>query len=143
MRPFPRSNGASWNLTRPTIEFRPGRCYKMGPLKRRTGKSTTWVAALVALFLVFVLPACWSGAMQRAWAERGQAPSSSNTNEEREERDHCEEREAARIAAPPEAAPPRIDEIDPPRAVVHHTHTTVASVAPKQHPSRFSERRLR
>ncbi len=110
---------------------------------RSSGKYITWVAALLSLFLVFVLPGCWSGAMQRAWAERGQPPSSSNTNEEREEREHGEEHEAARIAAPPpNADPPRVGAIDVSIPVVPHSATIVASVAPKPHPSQFSERIL-
>ena len=97
----------------------------------------------MALFLVFVLPACWSGAMQRAWAERGQPPSTSNTNEEREERDHCEEHEAVRISSPPQARPPLRLEVAARIAAVHYTLAIAQSVAPKLHPSVFSERRLR
>lgn len=48
------------------------------------------VAALVAVFMVFVLPACWFGALERASRLGTLAPSSSNSNEEREEHEEHE-----------------------------------------------------
>jgi hypothetical protein len=111
-------------------------------LKRPSGKAVTWVSALLALFLVFVLPACSSGAKQRAFAERG-LPLSTSSNEEREERDHCEEHKAACEASLPESDLPHYAEIETAHVVVHRAPTLVASVAAKLHPSRFSERSLR
>ena len=109
---------------------------------RRTG-NLAWIAAALSLFLVFVLPACWSGALTRAWVELGQGPSSNNTNEEREEREHSEEGDAARLSTrPPAEASAKIAE-GPRAAPPRQLPVRLASVAPKLHPSRFSERRLR
>lgn len=107
-----------------------------------TGRSLTWVAALLSLFLVFMLPACCSGAMTRAWTELGQGPHSNNTNEERDEHAQTEASEEARMAARPDFDPPsRV--VDAPRITpAYHGKTLVASVAPSLHPSRFSERSL-
>jgi hypothetical protein len=42
------------------------------------------VGALLALFMVFVLPACWFGMMSQARAQGLPPPSSANNNEEHE-----------------------------------------------------------
>lgn len=111
-------------------------------MRRPPGNSSTWIAAVLSLFLVFVLPICWSGAMTRAFADRAQGPSNSNSNEEREEREQGEEITAARPAAqPPTEATLLV--VETPRPLAHHDEEILASVAPKLHPSRFSERRLR
>lgn len=62
--------------------------------------------------MVFVLPACWSGALILAQQQGTAAPSTSNSNEEREEHEEREvdERNAAhRRATPP--PPPRVREL--------------------------------
>lgn len=97
---------------------------------------------MLSLFLVFVLPICWSGAMTRAFADRAQSPSNSNSNEEREEREQGEEITAARPAAQPPTEAPLVI-VAARRTLAHHEEAILASVAPKLHPSRFSERRLR
>ena len=48
------------------------------------------IATLVAVFMVFVLPACWFGALERANRLGTLAPSTSNSNEEREEHQPAE-----------------------------------------------------
>jgi hypothetical protein len=112
-------------------------------LIRRIGTPSTWIAALVSLFLVFVLPACVAAAMTQARAGLGQgATNSNNSNEEREEREHAEESTAARSAAPPKPEAPSRTVVAPPIAV-RRGDKVFASVAPKPHPSLFSERRLR
>ena len=106
------------------------------------GTRTTWVAALLSLFLVLVLPACVTGALVRAKAVPGQTSSNGNTNEEREERDSVEEIEVVRRASrPPD------DLVSPPPSEVSYLATpppkeVVAKLAPIPHPSRYSERRL-
>lgn len=117
-------------------------CYKGPFVSGGTGRSLTWIAALLSLFLVFVLPACWSGAMTRAWTERGQGPQSNNTNEEREERELAEESDEARMAARPDPTPATHVAELPRVAPVFYGRTLVASVAAKPHPLRFSERSL-
>ena len=64
---------------------------------------SAWIGALLALFMVFVLPACWFGALARAQELGMAAPSSSNNNEEREEH---EEREIATRDAQGNRPPP-------------------------------------
>lgn len=49
-----------------------------------------WIGALVALYLVVLFPACWSGAQIRAKQLGLAGPSSSNNNEEREEHEQHE-----------------------------------------------------
>lgn len=46
---------------------------------------TAWISAFVALFMVFILPACWSGLLAQARAQGLPPPSAANNNEEREE----------------------------------------------------------
>ncbi len=107
----------------------------------RTG---TWVAALLSLFLVFVLPACATGLMMRAWIDQGGPGSSnSNTNEEREEREGGEEVEAVRRLTRPPPAPRSQHAADGRSCVVALPvpGVLVAQLAPIPHPSRFSERR--
>jgi hypothetical protein len=103
-----------------------------------------WLSALLALFMVLVLPACWYGALARAQSLGIAAPSSSNNNEERDEH---EEREIEVADAAGQRPPVPRPEPEPAerRHVVAPAlaPTRLASVAPPVHPSRFSERRLR
>lgn len=106
----------------------------------------TWLAALVAGFLVLVLPACWYGALARANAQNVAGPSNANSNEEREEHQEREEHEVTAVGnrPPPPArrAATRSDEV----RIVAATRTPsmlVASIAPVPHPAQFSIRRLR
>jgi hypothetical protein len=97
---------------------------------------------LIAAFLVFILPACWSGALARSFLEQGTAPSSSNTNEEHEEREPQEELQAARRSVrPPRPTPAKIATAPQQKPLTYQSSTLLASVAPKSHPSRFSVRR--
>jgi hypothetical protein len=95
----------------------------------------------VSLFLVFVLPVCWSTAMTQAWVERGQGASSNNTNEEREEREIVEEGDVARHSDRPPSEPRHVEVPRAKPRPVHVTPTIVASVAPKPHPLQLSARR--
>lgn len=65
----------------------------------------TWLSAALALFMVFVLPMCWFGALTRAKALNIPGPSSSNNNEEREEHEQSEVtiRDAQGVRPPLEA----------------------------------------
>jgi hypothetical protein len=108
-----------------------------------TSARTAWLSALLALFLVLVLPACWYGALARAQALDRAAPSSSNNNEEREEHeDHDIELREALGQRPPRSSAPRRD-VSRRAAPPVLEPTRLASVGPAVHPSRFSERRLR
>jgi hypothetical protein len=108
-----------------------------------TSARTAWLSALLAMFLVLVLPACWFGALARAQALDRAAPSSSNNNEEREEHEgrESEPREAFGQRPPRSSAPARDASRRAATPVLEPTR--LASVAPAVHPSRFSERRLR
>jgi len=107
-------------------------------------RTRTWIATALALFLVFLLPACVSSAWTRNWIEQGQpANTGGNTNEEREEREHVEEEarlHASRIDI--DRPPVEVELVQPPLRHAHSATVAFASVAPKLHPSRFSERRL-
>ncbi|MBA3542408.1 MAG: hypothetical protein H0T79_22520 [Deltaproteobacteria bacterium] len=49
------------------------------------------VSAFIALFLVFLFPACWAGSLARAAASSLPTSASSNTNEEHQEREEHNE----------------------------------------------------
>jgi len=106
----------------------------------------TWLAALVAGFLVLVRPACWYGALTRAQALNLQAPSNANSNEEREEHQEHEEHEVAAVGnrppPPPSGAPARTS-VSRTLAAARTPSILVASIAPVPHPAQFSIRRLR
>jgi hypothetical protein len=97
----------------------------------------------MALFLVFVLPICATGALTRALVDLGQNPSSGNSNEEHEEREEPEELEAVKRTSrlPPDAPAITIETRSPRPAFTPPARVT--SVAAKPHPFRYSERRLR
>ncbi len=105
----------------------------------------TWLAALIAGFLVLVLPSCWYGALARAQALNVQGPSSSNNNEEREEHERGEEtqRQALGTRPPPPARTSartlaaRFVAAQPAPTIL------VASLAHVPHPAQFSIRCLR
>lgn len=97
----------------------------------------------MALFLVLVLPACWYGALSRAWIERSQGPSSANSNEEREEHQERDEHRVVGLGTPPPPRPrPRPRSSVRLASVSRAAPAIVASVAPRLHPSVFSVRRL-
>lgn len=113
-------------------------------MSRRSTRRTAWISALLALYMVMLLPACWTGALERArWLFERNAVSSNN-NEEREEHEH-EEGEvraaASRSADPPSSVARRIAAAHR-IAAPHHAVRIAASVALPPLPSRFSERRL-
>lgn len=96
------------------------------------------ISGLLALFMVFVIPVCWYGALARADATQN----SNNNNEEREEHEERDEGSARPAFSRP--LPPK-----PP--VVNITRSTRLTVTPPRlvssqahlpEPSRFSERRL-
>jgi ABC-type uncharacterized transport system auxiliary subunit len=93
---------------------------------------------LVALFLIFVLAGCWSGAP----VENDTAFSSSPTEEGGEKHGHETEvhvaRPRARLLEPPPAAVVTAPKQKP---ITCQAPTLLASVAPKPHPSRLSVRR--
>jgi hypothetical protein len=101
------------------------------------------IGALLALFLVLVLPACWYGAlgrMQGGLAATGS--SSSNNNEEREE--HQEREVMARDAKgsrPPDSTPVRV-RTQIVRVATREPLLRVGSVAPPPNPAILSVRRL-
>lgn len=105
----------------------------------------TWLAALIAGFLVLVLPSCWYGALARAQALNLQGPSSSNNNEEREEHERGEEeqRQALGTRPPPPARSSARTSVLRCVAATHTPAIRVASVAAVPHPAQFSIRRLR
>jgi hypothetical protein len=105
----------------------------------------TWIAALVAGFLVLVLPACWYGALARAQALNVQGPSSSNNNEEREEHERGEETQRQALGTRPPPPARSSARIEAARFVVAQPAPAilVASIAPVPHPAQFSIRRLR
>ncbi len=113
----------------------------------RSKHLNTWMAALIALFMVLVLPSCWYGAMSRAAILGDVAPSSANSNEEREEHESDEQGEVQALGTrppPPERSPARTASN---RIAILATPTTKpsseVSFAPVPHPAQFSVRRLR
>lgn len=97
-----------------------------------------WLAALLSLFMVFVLPGSSSGVLV-AWLEPAHEPN--NTNEEREER---EQGELAEVAHSSSRKHPQLGahrRISPRRFIAFHVQV-VASVGPRPDPSQFFERRL-
>jgi hypothetical protein len=103
----------------------------------------TWIATLVAVFMVLVLPACWYGALERSNLFGTAAPSNANNNEEREEHEEHEVATtdvAGRRPPPPPKAGPRAT----PKAIQRaHVRVRIAeSVAHPAVPSKLSERRL-
>ncbi len=117
------------------------RCTRM-----HSKNSNTWLAAIVAVFLVVVLPWCWYGAQAQAQALNLPGPSNANSNEEREEHEGHGEQEVEtrgnRPPPPPRGASARATGT---RIVAAHREPSivVASVAPVPHPAQFSIRRLR
>jgi len=105
----------------------------------------TWLAALIAVFLVLVLPSCWYGALTRAQAQNLQGPSTSNSNEEREEHERHDEDERQALGTRPPPPARQSARTSAPRIVVapRAPAILVASVAPVPHPAQFSIRRLR
>jgi len=106
-----------------------------------------WLAALVAVFLVAVLPWCWYGAQEQAHAQSVPGPSNASSNEEREEHEsHGEQEVEARGTRPP--LPPRRGTLARPAdsrivATTRGPSILVASFAPVPHPAQFSVRRQR
>jgi hypothetical protein len=97
---------------------------------------------LIAAFLVFILPACWSGALAQAFLESRTAPSSSNSNEEHEEREPEEELQAARRSVrPPRPTPAELTTAPQQKSATYQSSALLASVGPKAHPARLSVRR--
>lgn len=112
-------------------------------MSRSTYYRNAWVAALVAAFMVLVLPACWFGALERAVAQGRTAPSSSNNNEEREEhQEHVADVRDEAGRRPP-SPPQALSQYTSSRPTVSSPRSIVAvSVAAPVVPSKFSERRL-
>lgn len=107
-------------------------------------RNTTYLSALLAFFMVVVLPACWAGALI---AQRSIPGSSVNANLNEEERheDGEEETEVRDLAGrrPPPPAPSERPLVHVTRLhVVATTSTIVASVADLPEPSVLSVRRL-
>lgn len=101
-----------------------------------------WIGAFVALYLVLLFPACWSGAQIRAKQLGLVGPSSSNNNEEREEH---EQHEAfvhdARGQRPP-PPPPVSTEPSATRVQIAYVPRLADSLVPPPETSDFSVRRL-
>src|SRR5688572_25660414 len=103
---------------------------------------TAWLGALVALYMVLVLPVCFFGRMIQAVELGLPAPSNSNNNEEREEHEPAEitVRDVQGVRPPlpdPDLIARRVVariEVPPPRVL--------PSVAHPPLPSSFSVRRL-
>jgi hypothetical protein len=100
-----------------------------------------WLSALVAAYLVFLFPVCWSGAQIRAQQQQLAGPNSSNNNEEREEHEQHETVIHDAQGQRPPLEPPVI-EIEVPRIVVADSHRLRTSVAASPTPSVLSVRRL-
>jgi hypothetical protein len=101
-----------------------------------------WLSALLVLFMVFIIPGCWYGALERASATQSAPNSNNNNNEEREE--HDGENEAAPRAAhgrSPRPRPVALVSISRPTPILAQ-RAILASQAHAPEPSRFSERRL-
>lgn len=104
------------------------------------------VAVFMASFMVLVLPACWYGAMTQAAILGTSGPSTSNSNEERDEHETHDETEAAphRTRPPVPPSPSSHDiPVDRLRPSSSSSQVIATSVAPPRHPSQFSVRRLR
>lgn len=101
------------------------------------------ISALLALFLVLVLPSCWYGALTRAAVLGAEGPSTSNNNEEREEHQETSEDEAAAIGTRP-PPPERVERVETVFSVpvIVLAPPKLVSVAPPPHPAQFSVRRL-
>lgn len=109
----------------------------------RRSTHTAWISGVIALFLVLMLPACWYGALSRAYVAGTSAPSSSNNNEEREEHEERKEEELTAFASPPPPPETAARSFETTRvALVLLNPTVKTSVAPKLHVSQFSVRRL-
>ena len=106
-------------------------------------RRNTWIAALLAVFMVLVLPACWFGALERSRLFGTVAPSNANSNEERDEHEEhdVDVRDVAgrRPPAPPPEAP-RVARTSIQRVLSRVR--IIASVAHPRIPSKLSERRL-
>lgn len=106
-------------------------------------RQNTWIAAILAVFMVLVLPACWFGALERSRTCGTVAPSNANNNEERDEHEEHDLDLHDVAGRRPPAPPP-----DAPRIVrttlqrIHSTVRIIASVAHPPVPSKLSERRL-
>jgi hypothetical protein len=101
----------------------------------------SWISASLALFMVFVVPMCWFGALARAKALNIPGPSSSNNNEEREEHEETEiSVRDAQGSRPPVFAAPELR--SPAERVDAPAPRQLASVAHLLEPSVFSVRRL-
>jgi hypothetical protein len=95
------------------------------------------ISALLALFMVFVIPVCWYGALARADATQN----SNNNNEEREEHEERDESSARPTVSRPVPPKPAIVEVAQ-KAPPFVAPRIIASQAHAPIPSRFSERRL-
>jgi hypothetical protein len=90
--------------------------------------------------MVFVIPVCWYGALERAVATQS-APSNNNNNEEREEHDG-EHEVTPRVAHGRPLPPNHVSASERPRSKPIATPRILTSQAHAPEPSRFSERRL-
>jgi hypothetical protein len=101
------------------------------------------ISALLAFFLVLVLPSCWYGALTRAAVLGSDGPSSSNNNEEREEHQETSEEEVVAVGTRP-PPPERVERVETVvlAPVLLPVPTKLVSVALPPHPAQFSVRRL-
>ncbi len=92
--------------------------------------------------MVFVLPACWAGALIRAQQQKIAAPSTSNNNEEREEHEHREIEARDGEHRRPEPPPPKARELPSRAAPIFATTSVAVSVVHPRTPFAVSVRRL-
>ena len=110
-------------------------------MSRRT-RHTAWISALLALFMVLVLPVCWAGALiqaQKLGVAGSPSPDGNEEREEHEERD-VEVREAQERRRAPSAPSTTVPERR--RVAFVAPRPVVASFVSVVEPSRYSVRRL-
>lgn len=104
-----------------------------------------WLSAVVALFLVAVLPACWFGAKASAAAALVPATPSTNSDEEHEDHRHitvATRERAAQPVRPPQRSLPRLQTVLAQRSCAPWSPAHQPALPHWLACSRLSERRL-
>lgn len=104
-----------------------------------------WLSAVIALFLVAVLPACWFGAKATAAAAQVPANATNNSDEEREDHRHitvATRERAAQPVRPPQRATPRLQTALAQRSCAPWSPAHEPGIPHWLACSRLSERRL-
>jgi hypothetical protein len=112
-------------------------------MSRHSSYLRTVQHALVALFMVLVVPACWYGASAPGQPSRASASSSEEEHRDHEAEASSELEAHGKRPPPPRMTAARADQVRAVPAASPRAPAITASVAPAIPPSRFSVRRLR